>query len=232
MRRTVKDPETAEALSPRGYPLGCKRPVLDAGYFETFNRDDVSLVDLRYETIEEVTPEGIRTSDRFVDLDVLVLATGFDAMTGALTRIDVRGRAGRLLRDDWADGPRTFLGIGVEGYPNLFVCVGPGSPGVLATYPPQIELQVGWIVDLIGHLVDHGLHRAEAERAAQDAWCDHVNQIAEGTMFTAASCNSWYNGQNIEGKPRVFLPYVGGLPAYMDRCNEVAAHGYEGFVLT
>jgi len=232
VRRTVHDPETAEALSPRGYPLGCKRPVLDAGYFETFNRDDVSLVDLRRETIEEVTPEGIRTSERFVDLDVLVLATGFDAMTGALTRIDVRGRDGRLLRDDWADGPRTYLGIGVEGYPNLFVCVGPGSPGVLATYPPQIELQVGWIIDLIGHVLDQGLHRAEADRAAQDAWCDHVNQIAEGTMFTAASCNSWYNGQNIEGKPRVFLPYVGGLPAYMDRCNDVAAHGYEGFDLT
>ena len=232
VRRTVKDPETAEALSPRGYPLGCKRPVLDAGYFETFNRDDVSLVDLRSETIEEVTPEGIRTSKRFVPLDVLVLATGFDAMTGALTRIDVRGRDGRLLRDDWADGPRTYLGIGVEGYPNLFVCVGPGSPGVLATYPPQIELQVGWIADFIGYLVDQGLHAAEADVTAQEAWCEHVNQVAEGTMFTAASCNSWYLGANIEGKPRVFLPYVGGLPAYMDRCNDIAAHGYEGFVLT
>jgi cyclohexanone monooxygenase len=232
VRRTVKDPETAEALSPRGYPLGCKRPVLDAGYFETFNRDNVSLVDLRRETIEEVTPEGIRTSERFVPLDVLVLATGFDAMTGALTRIDVRGRDGRLLRDDWADGPRTYLGIGVEGYPNLFVCVGPGSPGVLATYPPQIELQVGWIVDFIAHLVDQGLRCAEAERGAQEAWCAHVNEVAEGTMFTAASCSSWYLGSNIEGKPRVFLPYVGGLPAYMDRCNEVAARGYEGFVLT
>ena len=232
VRRTVKDPETAEALSPRGYPLGCKRPVLDAGYFETFNRDDVSLVDLRSETIEEVTPEGIRTSKRFVPLDVLVLATGFDAMTGALTRIDVRGRDGRLLRDDWADGPRTYLGIGVEGYPNLFVCVGPGSPGVLATYPPQIELQVGWIADFIGYLVDQGLHAAEADATAQEAWCEHVNQVAEGTMFTAASCNSWYLGANIEGKPRVFLPYVGGLPAYMDRCNDIAAHGYEGFVLT
>lgn len=232
VRRTVTDPETAEALSPRGYPLGCKRPVLDAGYFETFNRDDVSLVDLRRETIEEVTPEGIRTSERFVELDVLVLATGFDAMTGALTRIDVRGRDGRLLRDDWAAGPRTYLGIGVEGYPNLFVCVGPGSPGVLATYPPQIELQVGWIADFIGYLVDRDLHRAEADLDAQESWCAHVNQVAEGTMFTAASCSSWYLGANIEGKPRVFLPYVGGLPAYMDRCNDVAAKGYEGFVLT
>ena len=232
VRRTVKDPDTAEALMPRGYPLGCKRPVLDAGYFETFNRDNVSLVDLQQDPILEVTANGVRTAKGFVELDVLVLATGFDAMTGALTRIDVRGRDRRLLRDDWADGPRTYLGIGSEGYPNLFICVGPGSPGVLATDPPQIELQVGWMAEFVQYLVDHGLTRAEADRAAQDTWCDHVNQVAEGTMFTAASCNSWYNGANIEGKPRVFLPYVGGLPVYMDKCNDVAAHGYEGFVLS
>jgi len=231
VRRTVKDPATAEALMPRGYPLGCKRPVLDAGYFDTFNRDNVSLVDLQRDPILEVTASGVRTAQGLVELDVLVLATGFDAMTGALTRIDVRGRGGRLLRDDWADGPRTYLGIGTEGYPNLFICVGPGSPGVLATYPPQIELQVGWMAEFVQYLVDHGLTRAEADREAQDTWCDHVNQVAEGTMFTAASCNSWYNGANIEGKPRVFLPYVGGLPVYMEKCNEVAAHGYEGFVL-
>ena len=232
VRRTVKDPDTAEALMPRGYPLGCKRPVLDAGYFETFNRDNVSLVDLQQDPILEVTANGVRTAKGFVELDVLVLATGFDAMTGALTRIAVRGCDRRLLRDDWADGPRTYLGIGSEGYPNLFICVGPGSPGVLATYPPQIELQVGWMAEFVQYLVDHGLTRAEADRAAQDTWCDHVNQVAEGTMFTAASCNSWYNGANIEGKPRVFLPYVGGLPVYMDKCNDVAAHGYEGFVLS
>src|SRR5262249_9375093 len=162
-------------LSPKGYPLGCKRPVLDAGYFETFNRDDVTLVDLRKDPIVEVTPTGIRTEQRFIDLDVLVLATGFDAMTGALTRIDVRGRDRRTLRDDWADGPRTYLGIGTVGYPNLFICVGPGSPGVLATYPPQIELQVGWIAEFIDYLVDHDLTRVEAELAAQDGWGEHVN---------------------------------------------------------
>jgi cation diffusion facilitator CzcD-associated flavoprotein CzcO len=231
IRRTVEDPEVAEALSPRGYPLGCKRPVLDNHYFETFNRDDVSLVDLRTDPIVEVTPTGMRTEHRFVELDVLVLATGFDAMTGALTRIDIRGRDGRWLRDDWADGPRTFLGIGVEGYPNLFICVGPGSPGVLATYPPQIELQVGWIADFIEYLVEHGFTRVEPDADAQEEWCAHVNEVAAGTMFTAASCDSWYNGGNIEGKPRVFLPYVGGLPAYMQRCNDVAANGYEGFTL-
>ena len=229
IRRTVKDPAVAESLGPRGYPLGCKRPVLDTDYFETFNRDNVSLVDLRTDAIEEVTPTGIRTTSGFVELDVLVLATGFDALTGALTRIDVRGRGGRLLRDEWADGPRTYLGVSMVGYPNLFVCVGPGAPGVLATYPTQIELQVGWIADFVGYLNERGITCVEPERDAQDAWTQHVNEVAQGTMFTAPSCNSWYNGQNIEGKPRVFLPYVGGLPAYMDRCNAVAAADYAGF---
>jgi cation diffusion facilitator CzcD-associated flavoprotein CzcO len=232
VRRTVHDPRTAEALAPKGYPLGCKRPVLDNGYYETFNRENVALVDLRTDPIVEVVPEGVRTEHGLHELDVLVLATGFDAMTGALTRIDVRGRGGRLLRDDWAGGPRTYLGVSVEGYPNMFIMVGPGSPAVLAQYPPQIELQLGWIADFLRHLRDHDQVCAEATVDAQDAWCDHVNEVAVGTMFTAASCDSWYNGANIEGKPRVFLPYVGGLPAYMARCDAAAAKGYEGFVLT
>jgi cyclohexanone monooxygenase len=231
VRRTVKDPEVAESLSPRGYPLGCKRPVIDAGYYETFNRPNVSLVDLRKGGIEEITADGIRTARGFVPLDVIVLATGFDAMTGALTRIDVRGRGGRLLRDAWTEGPKTYLGVSVAGFPNLFICVGPGSPSVLASYPTQIELQVGWIADFVRYLTRAGLTRAEAQSAAQDAWTDHVREVAQGTMFTAASCNSWYNGANIAGKPRVFLPYVGGLPAYIERCNRAAANGYEGFAL-
>ena len=231
IRRTVRDARTAEALMPRGYPLGCKRPILDSHYFDTFNRDNVTLVDLHTDPIEEVTPSGIRTSHDFVELDVIVLATGFDAMTGALTRIDVRGRGGRLLRDDWAGGPHTYLGISINGYPNLFVCVGPGSPAVLANYPPQIELQVGWIADFLRYLDRHGVTCAETELDAQEAWWDHVREVAEGTIYTAPSCDSWYNGQNIEGKPRVFLPYVGGLPTYMARCNEVAIKGYEGFAL-
>ena len=231
VRRTVKDPELAESLTSQDYPLGCKRPVLDSGYFETFNRDDVTLVDLRKDPIVEVTPTGIRTEHRFVELDVLVLATGFDAMTGALTRIDVRGRDGRRLRDDWADGPRTYLGIGTVGYPNLFICVGPGSPGVLATYPPQIELQVGWIADFIDYLREHDLTR-RGGGARGPGGVDRPRQRGRGgTMFTADSCNSWYNGSNIEGKPRVFLPYVGGIPKYMARCNDVAADGYAGFEL-
>ena len=164
-------------------------------------------------------------------LDVIVLATGFDALTGSLTRIDIRGRGGRRLREDWADGPRTYLGVSMAGYPNLFVCVGPGSPSVLASYPIQIERQVGWIADLVRFAGQKGITCVEAEAAHQDAWCDHLNEVAEGTMYTAPSCNSWYNGQNIEGKPRVFMPYVGGLPAYMERCEAVADRGYEGFVL-
>jgi len=229
VRRSVKDPEVAESLSPRGYPLGCKRPVIDAGYFETFNRDNVSLVDLRRGGIEEVTPTGIRTAQGFVELDVIVLATGFDAMTGSLTRIDVRGRGGQQLRDEWAERPRNYLGVSVAGFPNMFICVGPGSPSVLASYPTQIELQVGWIAEFVRHLHERGVRCAEADPAYEAAWCAHVDEVAQGTMYTAASCNSWYNGQNIEGKPRVFLPYVGGLPTYMERCNAAAENSYEGF---
>ncbi len=232
IRRTVRDPETAEKLSPRGFPLGCKRPVLDNGYFETFNRDDVTLVALRDEPIVEFTPDGVRTSDRFIALDVLVLATGFDAMTGALTRIDLQGRDGRRLRDDWADGARAYLGIGIEGYPNLFHCVGPGSAGVLATYPPHIELQVGWIVDTVRDLVDRGVVAFEADRAAQDAWCDEVARLSAGTMYVAPTCVSWYNGGNIDGKARTFPLYLGGVPTYMERLRQVTAADYEGFRIT
>jgi len=231
IRRTVHDPDTAEGLMPRGVPLGCKRPVIDTGYFEAFNRDDVSLVDLRRGGIEEVTPTGIRTAQGHVELDVIVFATGFDALTGALDRIDVRGRGGRRLRDAWAEGPRTYLGLQVAGFPNLFSIVGPGAPSVLATFPPHIEQQVDWIGDLLGHLAATGCTTVEADPAAQDAWVEHVDTVAQGTMFTAPSCNSWYNGQNIPGKPRVFMPYVGGFNTYADRCDAVAAAGYEGFVL-
>jgi cyclohexanone monooxygenase len=216
---------------PRGFPLGCKRPVIDTGYFEAFNRDNVSLVDLRRGGIEEVTPTGIRTAQGFVELDVIVFATGFDAMTGALDRIDIRGSEGRRLRDEWADGPRTYLGLQVAGFPNLFSMVGPGAPSVLATFPPHIEQQVNWIGDLLGHMDGAGCRIVEEEPAAQDAWVAHVNQVAEGTMFTAPTCNSWYNGQNIPGKPRVFTPYVGGFNNYADRCDAAAAAGYEGFVI-
>jgi len=230
VRRTVKDPEVAESLCP-DYPLGCKRPILDNGYFETFNLDHVDLVDLRKDPVVEVVPEGVRTEKGLVELDVLIFATGFDAVSGALTRIDIRGRGGRLLREDWADGPRAFMGLGVAGYPNMLICIGPGSVGVLATYPPHIELQIGWISDLLCRMRDRGETSVEVEPDAEAAWCAHVEEAAQGSMFVAPTCHSWYNGSNIEGKPRTFPIYLGGLDRYMAKAREIAKNDYEGFVL-
>ena len=229
VRRTIQDPELADSLSPKDYPIGCKRPVLDNGYFETFNRDDVTLVDLRKDPIVEVVPEGVVTSTGLQELDVLVFATGFDAVSGALTRIDMRGKSGRLLRDDWADGPRTFMGFSVSDYPNMFMVIGPGSVGVLATYPPHIELQVGWIADFLDYLAANEKTHVEVESEAQEEWCAEVEAAAVGSMFTAPSCNSWYNGGNIEGKARVLPIYLGGLDRFMARARDLAANDYEGF---
>ena len=231
VRRTVNDPELAEALSPRGYPIGCKRPVINTNYYETFNRDNVSLVDLREGGIERITETGIQTAQGHVDLDVIVFATGFDAMTGALTRIDICGRNGVGLREAWAEGPRTYLGLQVAGFPNLFIVSGPGSPSVLANMVVCSEQHVEWIGACLTYLREHGHTTIEATPEAQDAWVEHVNTVAQGTMFTAPSCSSWYLGANIPGKPRVFLPYVGGLPGYIRRTDAVAAAGYEGFAL-
>ncbi|MCX6509299.1 MAG: NAD(P)/FAD-dependent oxidoreductase [Actinobacteria bacterium] len=229
VRRTINDPELADSLSPKDYPIGCKRPVLDNGYFETFNRDDVTLVDLRKDPIVEVVPEGVVTSTGLQELDVLVFATGFDAVSGALTRIDMRGNSGRLLRDEWADGPRTFMGFAVADFPNMFMIIGPGSVGVLATYPPHIELQVGWIADFLDYLAANEKTHVEVESDAQEGWCAEVEAAAVGSMFTAPSCNSWYNGGNIEGKARVLPIYLGGLDRFMARARDLAANDYEGF---
>ncbi|MSZ88575.1 MAG: NAD(P)-binding protein [Actinobacteria bacterium] len=231
VRRTVTDPEVADSLCPKDYPIGCKRPVLDNGYFETFNRDNVTLVDLRKNPIVEVVPEGVVTADGLQELDVLIFATGFDAVSGALTRIDLRGNNGRLLRDDWADGPRAFMGFGVAGYPNMFMIIGPGSVGVLATYPPHIELQVGWIADFLDHLAANGNTHVEVEPEAQEQWCAEVEAAAVGSMFTAPTCNSWYNGGNIEGKARVLPIYLGGLDRFMARARDLADNDYEGFAI-
>jgi cyclohexanone monooxygenase len=179
----------------------------------------------------EVVPEGVRTEKGLVELDVLIFATGFDAVSGALTRIDIRGRGGRLLREDWADGPRAFMGLGVAGYPNMLICIGPGSVGVLATYPPHIELQIGWISDLLCRMRDRGETSVEVEPDAEAAWCAHVEEAAQGSMFVAPTCHSWYNGSNIEGKPRTFPIYLGGLDRYMAKAREIAQNDYEGFVL-
>lgn len=229
VRRTVKDPELAEALSPRGFPIGCKRPVIGSSYFETFNRDNVTLVDLRQGGIERITETGIQTTQGHYDLDVIVFATGFDALTGALARIDIRGRGGLALRDAWADGPRTYLGLQMAGFPNLFTVTGAGSPSVLVNMVVASEQHVEWIGACLASLRDHGYTTIEPTHDAQEAWVEHVNQTAQGTMFTAPTCNSWYLGANIPGKPRVFLPYVAGLPAYIERVDGIASRDYEGF---
>jgi cation diffusion facilitator CzcD-associated flavoprotein CzcO len=231
VRRTVDDPDVAEKLSPRGYPIGCKRLVFGVDYYETFNRPNVTLVDLKLGGIQEITPAGIRTEQGDFDLDVIIFATGFDAMTGALNRIDIRGRHGELLRDAWAAGPRTLLGLQSAGFPNLFMITGPGSPSVLANMVVGVEQHVEWIGACLTYLRDHGHNTIEATLDAQDAWVDHVNEVARGDVHTAPTCNSWYLGANIPGKPRVFMPYVGGLPRYIEQAEAVASAGYAGFAL-
>jgi cation diffusion facilitator CzcD-associated flavoprotein CzcO len=230
IREVVRDPETAEKLVPRDYPIGTKRPPIDTGYFETYNRPNVALVDLRQSPLEEITRTGLRTRDRTYELDSIVFATGFDAMTGALFSIDIRGREGRALKEKWADGPRSYLGIATAGFPNLFIITGPGSPSVLSNMPVSIEQHVEWITGCLAHLRDGGVERIEATTEAEDAWVAHVRDVADATLFPLA--NSWYMGANMPGKPRVFLPYVGGVGTYRRRCDEVAARGYEGFALS
>ncbi|HEX6450974.1 MAG TPA: cyclohexanone monooxygenase, partial [Trebonia sp.] len=218
-----------EALKP-WYKMGCKRPTFHDEYLQAFNRDNVTLVDLRKGPIREVTPSGIRTEQGSYDLDVIVYATGFDAMTGALTSIDIRGRDGVSLADEWRGGPRTYLGIASAGFPNLFLITGPGSPSVLTNMLVSIEQHVDWITEALAYLGSSGLAAIEPTPRAQDAWVDHVNEIASQTLYPKA--NSWYMGANVPGKPRVFMPYAGGIPAYRATCDEVAGKGYEGFTLT
>lgn len=231
VRKLVHDPEVAEALIPKDYPLACKRQVIDTGYYTTFNRPNVDLVDLGSDPLVEISPDGVRTESGTHELDVLVLATGFDAMTGAALRIDPVGRHGVTLHEAWADGPRTLLGLQIEGFPNLFTVTGPGSPSVLSNMIVAIEQHVEWITDCLQYLRSEGLSTIEATAEAVDEWVDHVNEVAEGTMYTAPNCNSWYLGSNIEGKARVFMPYVGGFGRYRRHASEVATAGYEGFQL-
>ncbi len=228
IRSIVDDPETAEKLTPRTV-IGCKRLCVDSGYYATFNRPDVHLVDVSGEgAIEALTPTGLRAGGVDYELDSIVFATGFDAMTGALLAIDIRGRDGRSLSDAWAEGPRTYLGLGTVGFPNLFTITGPGSPSVLTNMIPSIEQHVEWIGDCIDHLRREGFATIEATPEAQEAWVDHVNMVASVTLYP--SCNSWYLGANVPGKPRVFMP-LPGFPPYVDKCDDVAANGYEGFAL-
>lgn len=229
--RIVKDPETAASLVPV-HPFACKRPIIDQGYYETFNRDNVTLVDLRKAPIREVTPAGIRTDDRLHELDVIVYATGFDAMTGALSRIDIRGRGGIGLAEFWAtQGPLSYLGLAVAGFPNLFTVQGPGSPSAATNFVAALEQHVEWIGDCIAYLRANHIRTIEALSTAQQEWIEHTTALVAPTVLVHPSCNSWYNGGNVPGKKRMYMGYTGGIPEYRRRCDEIAAGGYTGFKL-
>jgi cation diffusion facilitator CzcD-associated flavoprotein CzcO len=231
IREIVKDPVTAAKLSDIDHPYATKRPPLDTNYFETFNRDNVTLVDVKAEPIERIEPSGIRTTDAVYPLDVIVFATGFDAMTGPMLRMNITGRNGISLAEAWEAGPRTYLGLLVEGFPNLFTVTGPGSPSVLCNMPVAIEQHAEWIADCIAHMRERGLERIEARPEAVEKWVEHVNAAASATLLPLAT-SSWYLGANVPGKPRVFMPYAGGMTRYRDICADVAAKNYEGFAFS
>ena len=229
--KVVKDPKTAAILANIDHPFATKRPPIDTGYFETFNRDNVSLVDLRATPIERITKTGILTKDGVEHpLDIIVFATGFDAMTGPLLRMGITGRDGLTLQQAWREGPKTYLGLQVAGFPNLFTVTGPGSPSVLTNMPVAIEQHVEWITACIAHLRANGIPTIEAAPDAAERWVAQVNDAANATLLPQAG-HSWYLGANVPGKPRVFMPYAGGMARYRAICAEVAAHGYDGFVL-
>lgn len=230
IRATVKDPRTAELLCPTDHPIGTKRLILDTHYFETFNQDNVDLVDARSAPIECITPQGIRTTEAEYALDAIVFATGFDAMTGAMKEIDIRTDTGQDIREKWEDGPHTYLGIMMAGFPNLFMVTGPQSPGVKSQMILAIEQHVDFIAGCLDTMHSGGTNRIEAEETAEAQWVAHNNDVANATLYPKA--NSWYTGANIPGKPRIFMPYVGGVHNYYRRCNDVVANGYEGFVMS
>lgn len=229
IREQVVDPETAEKLIPRDHPFGTKRPCVDTGYYATYNRPNVSLIDIRATPLETFTPKGIATTQKEYEFDSVVLATGFDAMTGAVDRIDITGKDGLTMKQAWSNGPRTYLGLAVAGFPNMFIITGPGSPSVLTNMLNSIEQHVEWVSDCIAHLSASQQTSIEATPEAEAAWVSHVADTAAPTLLPQA--NSWYMGANVPGKPRMFMPYAGGLHTYTDICNAVAAKGYEGFTI-
>jgi cyclohexanone monooxygenase len=226
----VRDPQTAKLLQPNNHPIGSKRICVDTDYFATFNRENVTLVDIRSNPIEEILPNAVRTGVRDYEVDALVLATGFDAMTGSVAKIDITGRNGQTLNQKWAEGPKTYLGLMSAGFPNLFIITGPGSPSVLSNMMVSIEQHVDWITDGIAWMRGRGFEVMEARKEAEDNWVAHVNEVAHTTLYPQA--NSWYMGANIPGKPQIFMPYIGGVGAYRQICNDVAAKGYKGFAMT
>ncbi len=230
IRSIVKDQKVAELLAPKDHPIGTKRLCLDTNYYEAYNRDNVTLVDVRSAPIQEITENGVRTADGEYELDAIVFATGFDAMTGALKEIDIRVGNGPSLADKWDNGPTTYLGLMVAGYPNMFTITGPGSPSVKTQMIIAIEQHMDWIGDCLATMRDRGMTRIEPTPEAERDWVQHVNDVADSTLYPLA--NSWYLGSNIPGKPRVFMPYVGGFAGYKKRCDAVAANGYEGFAMS
>ncbi|MDN5919144.1 MAG: NAD(P)/FAD-dependent oxidoreductase [Pseudonocardia sp.] len=229
IRAKVADPEVAEALCPTSFPFGTKRPCLDTGYYETFNAEHVHLVDLRKTPLQEITESGIRTSESTYEVDAIVFATGFDAMTGALTAVDIRGKGGVALKEKWGEGPRSYLGLAVAGFPNLFTITGPSSPSVLSNMIVSIEQHVEWVTDCIRYMRDNGRTEIDATTGAEDDWVSHVEEVGNYTLYPTA--DSWYMGSNVPGKPRVFMAYIGGVGPYADRITEIARNGYEGFAL-
>jgi cation diffusion facilitator CzcD-associated flavoprotein CzcO len=229
IRKTVHDPAAAATLAPRTI-FGCKRLCIDSGYYQTFNRANVTLIDVNRAPIAGIVPKGLVAGGKTYELDAIVFATGFDAMTGALRNIDIRGRGGKRLAEKWADGPRSYLGLAIADFPNLFTITGPGSPSVLTNMLPSIEQHVEWIADCMLRARERDHSRVEPTPAAEQAWMAHVAEVANATLFPLT--NSWYVGANIAGKPRVFMPYVGGFPRYVETCNQIAADGYAGFALS
>ena len=227
IRERVRDPEVADMLVPKDHPFFTKRPPLENGYYETFNRDNVTLIDVRRSPIERITAKGVQTRDAEYEVDAIVFATGFDAMTGTLFKMGITGRNGLALEEKWAEGPRTYLGVASHGFPNLFMITGPQSPSVLSNMPVSIEQHVDWIADCLKYMRDHNLDKIEPLQEAEDDWVDHHNLVTQATLLPMA--NSWWVGANIPGKPRNLYPYVGGVGNYRKICEEVAAHGYDGF---
>ena len=227
IHETVDDPKVAEQLCPTNHPIGTRRICVDIDYYETFNRANVSLVSVREHPIERITPTGVQVNSEITELDTLVIATGFDAMTGALLNIDIRGRQGRPLSDKWQAGPRIYLGLSMAEYPNLFTITGPGSPSVLSNMLVSIEQHVDWITDCIEHMHEQSYSVLEAELEAENAWVDHVNEVANATLYPQGG--SWYLGANVAGKPRIFMPYAGGVGPYRELCDAIKADNYRGF---
>lgn len=230
IREKVHDPATAERLVPKDLHIGTKRVCLDTDYYETFNRDNVTLVDIRRHPIKSANASGITTSVNEYHLDAIVFATGYDAVTGALLNIRIRGIGGKTLNEKWADGPRAYLGLMTAGFPNMFMVTGPGSPSVLTNVVLAIEQHVEFISDCIGYLRKIGKSTIDVDVQAEDKWVRHVGELAEGTLFPLA--DSWYVGANIPGKPRTFMAYLGGVSAYIRKCDEIAASNYDGFIIS